>query len=307
MKVFRNVAAKLAIAFAFTALAVGGDMCAPVILELWAGKPPGQEGEPVVAEQAETQQRGGESVVVRITNVSIPKLHIYPAPKATATGAAAVVCPGGGYSHLDWDDEGVQTARWLNSIGVTAAILKYRVPRRDGTALDLPPPMALMDAQRALSLVRSRGADWGVDPARLGIIGFSAGGHLAAWASTAVGKRAYQAADQVDTHSCAADFSVICYPYGVINFASQRYDPRLRVVAGAPPAFLVVASDDNFCVENAIAYYSALRKQGIAAELHAYETGGHSFAFRATGKPSAQWPKRCEEWMSSRKLLTTAK
>jgi acetyl esterase/lipase len=217
-----------------------------------------------------------------------------------------VIFPGGGYAHLDWTEEGVQVAEWLNSIGVTAAILKYRVPQREGTRYDIAPPMALMDAQRGLSVLRSRAAEWGVDPKRIGVIGFSAGGHLAAWVSTAVGKRAYEAADEIDQASCVADFAVILYPYGIINFNSQRYDPNLRVVKGTPPTFLVVANDDDFCEENAVAYYRALRRGKVPAELHIYETGGHSFAFRPTGKPSAAWPKRCEEWMRNRGLVKSA-
>ncbi len=275
----------------------------PTEIRLWTGEPPLEEGKPVGPEKAETRKQG-DKTVVSLTNVSTPALFVYPAPRETATGAAAVVFPGGGYQHLDWTEEGEEVAAWLNSVGVTAAVLKYRVPQREGTSLQIAPPMALADAQRAIGVVRSRAGEWGVDRSKVGVIGFSAGGHLAAWVSTFGVERSYEPQDEADGQRCLPDFAVILYPYGIINFDSQRFDPGLKVTKATPPTFLVVASDDGFCVYNAVAYYRKLVRKGVPAELHAFESGGHSFAFRRTGTPSADWPRRCEEWMRGRGLCT---
>ncbi|WZO98133.1 alpha/beta hydrolase [Isosphaeraceae bacterium EP7] len=279
----------------------------PLELKLWPGPPPGEDGKAVGPEMVVTGKRS-DKTIVSLRNVTSPALFVYPAPEVSATGAAAVIFPGGGYDHLDWTEEGEEVAEWLNSIGITAVILKYRVGYREGRSRsDYAPAMALMDAQRALSFVRANASGWNVDPSRVGVIGFSAGGHLGAWVSTSLGERSYEPVDKLDEAGCSADFAVILYPYGIINFDSKRYDANLPLVKkGVPPTFLVVASDDDFCVDNATAYYRRLTRKGIPAELHAYETGGHSFALRATGKPSAAWPKRCEEWMRNRGLLKAA-
>ncbi len=291
----------LALAFG-AALATAADEAAPTRLDLWPGKPPGEAGT-VGPEQAKTQERGGRTVVTSLTNVSTPTLSVYPAPRDKATGVAVVVCPGGGYTNLAWDHEGEQVATWLNSIGVTAAVLKYRVPRREGTPRDQPPPQALMDAQRALSLVRSHAKQWEVDPARVGILGFSAGGHLAAWASTASEKRAYEPVDDADKLSCKPDFAVPIYPGGVLKRGTDQIVPEIQVNSQAPPTFLAVASDDRGSVESTVLYYLALKRAGVPAELHVYETGGHGFGMRPSEKAYATWPKRCEEWMRDRGLF----
>src|SRR5262249_40691305 len=152
-----------------------------------------------------------------ITNVSKPTLSIHRPEKDRNSGVAIVVCPGGGYNMLAWDHEGEQVASWLNSIGVTAAVLKYRVPRRPGSPTDQPPVQAVMDAQRSVSLVRQHAEEWGLDAKRIGILGFSAGGHLGAWASTNADKRAYDSIDAADKVSCRPDFAVLVYPGGVVK------------------------------------------------------------------------------------------
>jgi acetyl esterase/lipase len=214
-----------------------------------------------------------------------------------------VVCPGGGYTNLAWDHEGEQVAEWLNSIGVTAAVLKYRVPRREGTPNGQPPTQALMDAQRALSLVRSHAKDWEIDPARVGILGFSAGGHLAAWASTAYEKRAYEPVDDADKLTCKPDFAIPIYPGGVLKRGTTEISPEIQVTSQTPPSFLAVANDDRGSLESTVLYYLALKRAGVPAELHVYETGGHGFGMRPSPKAYATWPKRCEEWMRDRGLL----
>ena len=279
---------------------LGAQAAEPVTLGLWPGKPPGESG-PVGEEKAKTQERAGKTVITSLTDVATPTLKVYPAPRDKATGVAVVVAPGGGYTNLAWDHEGEQVAEWLNSIGVTAAILKYRVPRREGTPRDQPPPQALMDAQRALGLVRSHARDWEVDPARVGLLGFSAGGHLAAWASTNYEKRAYEPVDDADKLPCKPDFAVTIYPGGVLK--GGKIAPEIRVTSETPPTFLAVATDDRGSVDSTVQYYLALKHAGVPAELHVYESGGHGFGLRPTGKASATWPARCEDWMRDRGLL----
>ena len=187
----------------------------------------------------------GTTVITSLTNVSKPTLTVCRPEATKNTGVAVLVFPGGGYNDLAWDHEGEQVARWLNSIGVTAAVLKYRVPRREGTPKDKPPIQALMDAQRAISLVRSKAAEWGVDPKRIGVLGFSAGGHLAAWAATNFDKRAYDKVDASDEASCRPDFAVMIYPGGVVKRGTAELSPEIRVTPQTPPCFFAHASDDR--------------------------------------------------------------
>jgi acetyl esterase/lipase len=265
----------------------------PLTLDLWPARPPGETG--TVGEEKATKNAQG--VVTSITNVSKPTLTVYRAAADRATGVAVVVCPGGGYNNLAWDHEGEQVARWLNSIGVTAAVLKYRVPRREGSPRDQPPPQALTDAQRALSLVRSKAADWGVDPKRIGILGFSAGGHLSAWAATSFDHRSYETVDDADNTSCRPDFAVMIYPGGVTKRGSDDLAPEIHVTTKTPPCFFAHAGDDRVSPENSVRMFLALKRAGVPAEMHIYNSGGHGFGLRPTGKPSATWPARCEEWL----------
>ncbi len=232
-------------------------------------------------------------------------MSLYPAPRDKATGVAILVCPGGGYTNLAWDHEGEMVAEWLNRVGVTAAVLKYRVPRRDGTPRGEPPPQALMDAQRSLSLLRSRARELEVDPAKIGILGFSAGGHLTAWASTAYEKRAYDAIDPADKESCRPDFAVAIYPGGILKRGSTELNPEIHVSSQTPPTFIAVAGDDQGSLEGSVAYYLALKRAGVPAELHVYGSGGHGFGMRPGPKAHATWPARCEEWLRDRGLITT--
>jgi acetyl esterase/lipase len=266
-------------------------------LDVWPGKPPGEVGT-VGEEQAKTvTQPDGTTVITSLTNVSKPTLTISRPEAAKNTGAAVLVFPGGGYNVLAWDHEGEQVARWLNSIGVTAAVLKYRVPRREGTPKDVQPVQALMDAQRAISLVRSKAAEWQIDAKRIGVLGFSAGGHLAAWSATNFDKRAYDKIDPSDEASCRPDFAVLIYPGGVIKRGTAELSPTIRVTPQTPPCFFVHAGDDPGNAENSVMMYLALKHVGVPAELHIYASGGHGFGMRPIGKPVVTWPKRCEEWL----------
>ncbi len=242
--------------------------------------------------------------VKRISNVTRPTLTVFRPAKEKDTGAAVVIAPGGGYNILAWDLEGTEVATWLNSIGVTGLVLKYRVPRRPGSPKDQAPPQAQMDAQRAMSFVRSKAAEWHLDPKRIGMLGFSAGGHLTAWTSTNFDKRAYEPIDEVDKVSCRPDFTVLVYPAYLANKERDALVPEIRVTKQTPPMFFAHAWDDGVPAEGSILLFLALKKEKIPADLHVYATGGHGFGLRGD-KPCAKWPDRCAEWMKSQGFLKT--
>ncbi len=287
----------LSVAPASPPAARADDAPKPTVLDVWPGAAPGDSGATV---GEETQTRKGDKVT-SLTNVSKPTLSVYRPAADKNTGVAVLVFPGGGYTNLAWDHEGVQVAHWLNSIGVTAAVLKYRVPRREGTPRNEPPKQALMDAQRAVSLVRSKAADWGIDAKRVGVLGFSAGGHLGAWVSTNADRRAYEAIDESDKVSIRPDFAVLIYAGGVTKKGSDQLTPEIRVNSETPPTFLVHATNDSS--ENSALLYLALKRAGVPAELHIYSTGGHGFGMRPGTQPYAAWPRRCEEWLRTQGIL----
>jgi acetyl esterase/lipase len=284
------------------ALGLGDDgaTAAPNVIDLWPSAPPGESG--TIAEEKVTRKEG-DPAIRSLTNVSKPTLKICRPEKSKDTGVAVIICPGGGYTNLAWDHEGEQVARWLNSIGVTGVILKYRVPRREGTPKDQPPPQALMDAQRALSVVRSKAGEWGVDAKKIGILGFSAGGHLVTWASTNFDHRAYEPTDAIDKIDCRPDFAVAIYPGGVMKRRTHELAPEIRISGQTPPMFLAHAGDDGDTAEGSIQIWLALKKAKVPAELHIYNSGGHGFGMRPTGKPASTWPQRCEEWLRDIKIL----
>jgi acetyl esterase/lipase len=215
-----------------------------------------------------------------------------------------LICPGGGYWNLAWDKEGEEVAAWLNSIGMTGIILKYRVPRRPGQVVEIPPPGPLQDAQRALSLVRSKANEWRIDPARVGIIGFSAGGHLSEAVATSFDHRTYKPLDDIDRLSCRPDFAVVLYPGYLVGRYNTTIAPYIRVPTNTPPVLLVHASDDSVArVHNSVEMYLALKRAGAPAELHVYETGGHGFGVRPSNAPCSTWPRRCEDWLRSHGVL----
>ncbi len=287
---------------------VTGKQCAaakpaekPLTLDLWPDKAPGdKEG---IGEEKVQESKPGEKQVKRVTNVTKPTLTVFRPAKEKDTGAAILIAPGGGYNILAWDLEGEEVAHWLNSIGVTGIVLKYRVPRRPGTPGDTPPIQALMDAQRGLSLVRSKAAEWGIDPKRIGMLGFSAGGHLTAWAATNFEKRAYESADDVDKVSCRPDFAVLVYPAYLQTKGKEELSPSLPISKKTPPMFLAHAGDDGVRPENSVAMYLALKKANVPAELHIYASGGHGFGLRPSDSPASTWPRRCAEWLEAQGTL----
>lgn len=249
-----------------------------------------------------------------------PSLTIYLPDKDKATGAAIVICPGGGYGHLAMDHEGHQVAKWLNSFGAAGFILKYR-HSRSGAGYGHPAP--LTDAQRAISTVRYRAKEFGVDPERIGILGFSAGGHLASTAATHFHTGRTDTKDKIDQVSCRPDFAVLIYP--VVSFTEwfthkgsrrnllgdnpgdelmKKFSNELQVTPQTPPCFLIhTYGDTGVPAENSIYFYLALRKAKVPAEMHIYEKGRHGFGLGADIPGTSSWPKRCQEWMTARGLL----
>jgi len=246
-----------------------------------------------------------------ITNVTKPTVTLFRPAKHKNTGAAILICPGGGYWNLAWDLEGEEVAAWLNTVGVTGLVLKYRVPRRPDQPEPLPAPGPLLDAQRAVSLVRSRAADWGIDPNRIGILGFSAGGHLAVATATHFDQRAYEPIDEIDKISCRPDFAVAVYPGYLIEqqpagveINKEVLAPYIRIPRETPPVFLVHATDDTVAgAENSVVMYLALKRANVATELHVYAQGGHGFGVRKSSLPCATWTDRCVAWLQSQGML----
>jgi acetyl esterase/lipase len=277
----------------------------PQPITLWPGAAPGEKGD-IGEEQDMTKPKDNKPVgksVIRLGNVSKPTITVFR-PQGRNTGAAVVVCPGGGYNILAWDLEGTEVCKWLNSIGVTGVLLKYRVPARKDRVRHEP---MLQDAQRALSLVRHRAKEWGIKPDRIGILGFSAGGHLTVCASTHFDKRTYEPVDDADKESCRPDFALPIYPAYLVQKDKTDLSPEIRVTAQTPPTFLVMTEDDKIRVECPIFYFLALKNAGVPAEMHLYPVGGHGYGLRPTDKLVTTWPKRAEEWMRSLGVLSVKK
>jgi gluconolactonase len=276
----------------------------PTTHDLWPGTPPGEKGD-LGEEKADRARPDGP--VTRLTNISRPTLTVYPAAHDKDTRTAIVIAPGGGYNVLAWEHEGTQVAEWLQSIGVTGILLKYRVPRRADQPKDAPPIGALQDAQRAISTARSKSREWGIDTDRIGFLGFSAGGHLTAWVGTNADKRAYPPIDDIDKASCRPDFAVLIYPGGLLDRTMKdRLSPEIRVSKDTPPCFFALAYNDKGPLDGTLEMFAALKRAGVPTELHVYSAGGHGFGMRAGAQPHNAWPKRCEEWLRAEKFLPAA-
>lgn len=275
----------------------------PPQIRLWPGAAPGDNGG--LGEEADTTKPSDNLIagrpVIRTGNVSEPTITVYRPPADRNTGAAVVVCPGGGYHILAMDLEGTEVCEWLNSIGVTGALLKYRVPKREGR-----PPYAapLQDAQRAIGLVRSHAKEWAIDPERIGALGFSAGGNLCAALSAAIGGRTYPRVDGADDVSCRPDFQLLIYPGDLVKKGGgYEISPEATVSRATPPTFLVMAQDDPVRVENVLGYALALQDVKVPMELHVYPTGGHGYGLRPSRDYVTTWPQRAADWMRSLGLL----
>lgn len=274
---------------------------------IWSGKPP--DSMPLSPPANETKT-AVESLVAgkpwtAVEKVSEPTMTVYR-PQGKNTGAAVVVFPGGGYWILAIDLEGTEVCDWLTSRGITCVLLKYRVP-----GIRLPPrsgpypqsPMALEDAQRTVGLVRYHAAEWLIDPHKIGVLGFSAGGHLVAAISTHFERRLYPAVDAADKESCRPDFAVALYPGHLslaMNSIALNSDIQTHITPQTPPTFLLQNEDDHVDrVEDSLAYYVALKKSGVPVEMHLYPQGGHAFGLRRTKFPATAWPQLVETWLSA--------
>jgi acetyl esterase/lipase len=300
---------------------------------IWPGAVP--DAQPVAGPEV-AKTTGKEFLVagkpaVGVSNVSQPTMTVY-SPTGKNTSAAVVVFPGGGYLDLAIDLEGTEACAWLMSEGITCVLLKYRVPGNEGYAKSAPypksgpypeSPMALEDAQRTLGLLRLHAADWHIDPHKIGVLGFSSGGHLSAAISTHFEKRLYPAVDAADKESCRPDFAVAIYP-GHLSLSAAEWDanqgarkfvirkpahetiadkqfglnPDVPVTRQTPPTFLLQAEDDHVDdVNDSLAYYIALKKAGVPVEMHLYAQGGHAFGLRRTKLPITAWPQLVEAWL----------
>lgn len=292
---FNHTLAVLAYAIAATVMAQSASSVEPSPpIAIWPKTAPGENGD--IGPEAEVEAtRKDERKTTRITNITSPTLTMFRPTSEKNTGTAIIVCPGGGYSYVVADKEGSEVAEWLSSIGITGVLLKYRVPVRKDRPRHEPP---LQDAQRAVSLLRHRATEFGIDPARIGIMGFSAGGHVAACASTNFATRTYEAIDDSDKQSCRPDFSMLIYPaYLTLKDEGDKLAPEVPVSSKTPPTFLMMTQDDGVRVESALFYYLALKQAKVPAELHLYPSGGHGYGLRLEGHTAASWPRRAEDWL----------
>jgi acetyl esterase/lipase len=276
-------------------------------MNLWPGAPPGA---PVNLPSESSTTTGHGSIAGRptlwVSNVTTPTITLYKAKNAgNAPGPAIVVFPGGAYRILAIDLEGTEVCDWLTSAGVNCVLLKYRVPDSGPYSSANPrSSAALQDVQRAMGLVRQHAAEWGIDPNRVGVLGFSAGGHLSSAISNIYEHRLYAPVDDADKLSCRPDFSVVVYP-GYLALAEQNYapNPEIHPTANTPPTFIVQAEDDSAHVENALLYFQELKNAKAPAELHLYTQGGHGYGLRRTALPVTAWPALVETWLHTIDVL----
>jgi len=304
----RNVAIVfLLYGLGLTLPAMGADK--PMVVELWPAKAPdetdniGPEKVRMSPKLTKKQVEVTEPTKL-LTNVTKPTITIYRPAKEKDTGAAVLICPGGGYWDLYWELEGEEVAAWLTSHGLTGILLKYRVPRRPDEPEDKPARRPVQDAQRAVSLVRSKAKEWNIDPKRIGIVGFSAGGHLAIATATRFEKRTYELIDDIDKVSCRPDFAIAVYPGYLKAKDKEELAAGLRIPAGTPPIFLAHGGADIISPpEHSVLMYLALKRAGIPAELHIYAGAAHDFAVRNVDHPCSTWTERCLDWLRSQGFL----
>lgn len=283
------------------------------VIDLWNGKIPN-----AIANNKYKQIVDTAAGWVDKKSIAYPTLSFYPAPEAKSNGAAVIICPGGGYSGLAIKHEGAQVAQWLNTLGISAFVLKYRMP--DDSTMQNKSVGPLQDGQKAIRYVRSHAQGWGIDPRKIGIMGFSAGGHLASTISTHYDEKVY---DPIDTTSARPDFSLLIYPVvsmesAVTHLGSREnligknpkpemvkhFSNALQVTGKTPPAFLVHSMDDGVVpVENSIEYALALKKNKVPCELHIYESGGHGYGMGWSAKTETTWTQACRKWLETNGFL----
>lgn len=287
-------------------------------VKLWPAKAPGSEQVRLKEQVIERSKQSG--IYDRaVTGITEPEIIPVLADPARANGTAVLICPGGAYARVTIDKEGYDIAEWLNKEGISAFILKYRLPG-EGHVQQYAVP--LQDAQRAMRLIRARAAEWKVDPKRIGVMGFSAGGHLASTLGTRYQDRVYSPVDAADQQSAKPAFMVLLYPVismedGVAHAASKQnllgdnpdtglihdFSSDEQVRADTPPTFIVQAHNDGVSTENSIRFYSALKQAEVPAELHIFTKGGHGFGIRGAKGPIAIWPHLCKAWMQEMQFI----
>lgn len=283
------------------------------VIDIWNGNIPGAIKNDSVKEDTIYLENGAP----RIRHVTDPTLTVFNPPEGKANGTAVIICPGGGYRRLAIDHEGIDVAEWLNQYGITAYVLKYRLP--DDRIMKNKSVGPLQDVQESIRIVRRNAEKWNINPNKIGIMGFSAGGHLAASASTLYNYRVYNS----DLTSSRPDFSILIYAVISMEIDTthagsrkrllgdnpdqklvKRFSNELQVINNTPPAFLVCAENDKSVpVENSIQYFLALKKHDIMAELHIYEKGGHGFGLAKKGGTESDWPRACIHWLKVNGLL----
>lgn len=252
-------------------------------VEVWpAGKMPGG-----ASNEAERDVPGRKDGFKRITHISQPTLTLFPAPQQATLAPAVIICPGGGYSYVVFDKEGTEIAAWLNTNGISALVLKYRTPNNRAGALQ--------DIQRAVSLTRARAAEWNLDPKRIGVMGFSAGGNLAAKAGAPTEPRSYPPLDSVDKHSARPDFAVLVYP-AYLDDKNGQVAADLNYKAGIPPTLILHSEDDKTHVVGSRVYHAALEAAKVPHEFKLYPTGGHGYGLRCE-KDAKAWPNDTLAWL----------
>lgn len=305
--------------WALLSLVVAGMLCGLVnavearepdaVIDIWPGMAPG-----------ETTKNTGEKLprrenenppATRVKNITRPQLFLYQPPAGKRNGSAVLIFPGGGYNYVVADKEGSETAQWLNSMGITAFVVHYRTkpgktpPERANDKLPAFSERPLQDGQRALSLVRERAKEWGLQPDRIGVIGFSAGGQAAALVTSRFDERAYPSEDATDKVSCRPDFSLLIYPWRLVDDKTGKLNEVFTVSKKTPPVFMAHAHDDHATPLSSILYYTALKNNGVGAELHIYETGGHGYGMRPVADSNVDsWTDRAADWLRLRKLAS---
>ena len=293
----------------WTILAGAAAGAEPTVVELWPGKAPEETGnigaeKSLMSPKLDRKQVEVTEPTKMVTNVTRPTLTIFRPAPAIDTGAAVLICPGGGYWNLYWQLEGEEVAAWLNSLGVTGIILKYRVPRRPDDLKGEPARRPLQDAQRAVSLVRGHAGEWGIDPERIGMAGFSAGGHLAIATATSFEKRTYEPTDAIDKTDCRPNFAILVYSGYLKAKDKDELAPGLRIPAGTPPVFLAHGGADIISPpEHSLVMYQAIQRAGVPAELHIYAGAAHDFGVRPSDQACSTWTQACAAWMRQQGFL----
>lgn len=274
-----------------------------VMIDLWPEGPPGPAMD--VGEEVDVTKDTDDLIagrrIIKLTNVKSPQAHVYLPPAEKRNGSVCIVCPGGGFNILAWDLEGTEVAEWLNSLGVTAVVLKYRVPTRNQDPMWLA---STQDAQRTVSIVRANAEKWQIDAKRVALMGFSAGGF--ATVKTCLAKeRHYAPVDDRDTNSCKPDRGILIYSAGLPDDAKQETFDDFGVDKNTPPMFIAHTFDDFVPVQGTANMLLALKSAGVPSELHVYDAGGHGYGLRQVDKlPVTTWTTPCEAWLRRAGWLT---